>query len=61
MKVNNCDKYMFDYEFIVVQPLENGEFKLIAPYENGFKAEQEALKIKDAVVLHNVRIQRKKR
>lgn len=61
MKVNDCDKYMFDYEFIVAQSLGNGEFKLIAPYEDGFKAEKEALKIKDAVILHNVRIQGKKR
>ena len=59
LKINNCPSYAYDYEFIVVREVDN-EYWFYGAYEDGFKADIVCSKI-SGIVVHNVRIQGKRR
>ena len=56
--INNKPAYADDYEFIVARKVDN-EFWFFGAYSDGFKADNVASALEDAVVFHNVRIQGK--
>jgi hypothetical protein len=58
--INNKPNYAEDYEFIVARYVD-GEYWFYGAYSDGFKADNVASEIGEAVVFHNVRIQGKKK
>lgn len=56
--INNKPAYADSYEFVVARKVDN-EFWFYGAYANGFKADNIASTLGDAVVFHNVRIQGK--
>ena len=57
-RIKNCPDYAKDYEFVVARKVD-GEYWFYGAYANGFKAEQDCVKI-GGVIFHNVRIQGKR-
>lgn len=55
----NAPDYADDYEFVVARAIDE-DLWFWGAYENGFKAEQVAREI-GGVILHNVRIQGKRK
>ena len=58
--INNKPEYAKDYEFIVARYI-GGEYWFYGAYSDGFKADEVAREIGDAVIFHDVRIQGKKK
>ena len=55
-KIKNLPDYANHYEFVVARRVGD-EFWFWGAYSNGFKAEEVALTLDNAVTFHNVRIQ----
>ena len=60
MRIKNCPSEAWNYEFIVVNRIEN-EYEYVTHTTDGFLADSLANDLKNGVVVHNVRIQGKKR
>lgn len=60
MNIINEPETAKDYEFIVVQEVDNDTWLFIGAYENGFDAEEKAKSV-GGVIIHNVRIQGKRK
>ena len=59
LNILNAPAYADDYEFVVVRELD-GALWFWGAFEDGFKAEQVALEV-GGLIVHNVRIQGKRR
>lgn len=59
LNILNAPAYADDYEFVVVRPIDDALW-FWGAYADGFKAEQIALEV-GGVIVHNVRIQGKRR
>lgn len=55
----NAPDYASDYEFVVARPIDDALW-FWGAFADGFKAEQVALEV-GGVIIHNVRIQGKRR
>ena len=60
LNILNMPEYANDYEFVVVRKIDD-YFWFWGAYADGFKAEQVALEIGDGLIVHNVRIQGKRK
>ena len=62
LNILGCPAYAWDYEFIVARKNTSGDgYYYLASFMDGFEADKFASLVSSGIVVHNVRIQGKKK